>query len=121
MDPDTAKHKAVLGASTEFEQSVRKTVELARRGDVAEATTNHEDVDADSEALGAAATAHAEVKGRLVILVAVAAFVLSTVAAVFISRRIVRAIADILSTLQALRDQCVVGLQQVCGRSPPAT
>jgi methyl-accepting chemotaxis protein len=125
------KLKAILDASAEFEQSVRKTVEVARRGDVADATANHEDVteplieallkrnsdvEADAKALGRAATARAEAKGRdaklLVILLAVAAFVLSALAAVFISRRIVRAIAGILSTLQALRDQCVAGLQR---------
>ena len=125
------KLKAILDASAEFEQSVRKTVELARRGDLADATANHEDVteplieallkrnsdvEADAKALGRAATARAEAKGRdaklLVILLAVAAFVLSALAAVFISRRIVRAIAGILSTLQALRDQCVAGLQR---------
>ena len=125
------KLKAILGASLEFEQSVRKTVEVARRGDAGDAKANHEqvteplieallernkDVEADSEALGAAATARAEAKGRnaklLVVLLALAAFVLSTVASLFISRRIVRAIADIVSTLRVLRDQCVAGLQR---------
>ena len=123
--------EAVKSAAADLEQSVRMTIELARRGDVADATENHEErtealmegllkdnraVEADADALGAAATVLAEAKGRsakrLVIGLSLVALLLSILAALFIAGRVVRAIDEILATLRALRDQCVAGLQR---------
>jgi methyl-accepting chemotaxis protein len=117
--------------ASEFEDSVRRTVELARRGDAEGALANHErstkplmaellvanqDAEADSEALSEAAKESAAAKGRgakrLVIVLALVAFALSALTTLLISQRIVRAIDEILDRIRLLGDRCVAGLQR---------
>ena len=125
------KLEAVAAAVPAFEQSVRRTIELAGAGDLAAAEANHEEasepafsvlieanqaVEADAEALSESARATAAAEGdgakRIVLVLALIALLLSAASSLFISGRIVRAIDEILGRIQLLRDRCIAGLQR---------
>jgi methyl-accepting chemotaxis protein len=125
------KLDAVAATLPAFEESVRRSIELADQGDLAAAKANHEqisepqfsalieanqDFEVDAEALSESAQAAAEAEGagakRIVIVLALIALLASAASSLFISGRIVRAIDEILDRIRLLHDRCIAGLQR---------